>query len=120
MLGTLALLGPLAVSLWVFSVADVLATPRTGARRLSKRRWLALTAMLPVVGSVAWIVGGRPSVRPRRGRVFADYDIRELTDAMSAQDQRALRRRCRARAQEQRRRHAEQQRAAHETHRATD
>jgi len=122
MVGTLALFGPLVVALWVFSLADVLATPPARVRRLSKRHWLALTAVVPFAGSVAWIVAGRPSVpsprppvRPGSGRVFADYDIRELTDAMSAQDRREIRRRCRERAQEQRRRHADRLRAARGT-----
>ena len=118
MVGALALFGPLVVALWVFSFADAVATPRARVRRLSKRRWLVLTSLVPVVGSVAWIVAGRPSVparrssvRPGRGRVFADYDIRELTDALSTQDKKELRRRCRERAQEQRRRYAERQAA---------
>jgi hypothetical protein len=123
MLGSVAVFGPLVVALWVFSVADVLATPRRDVRRLSKRRWLALTTLLPLAGSVAWVVAGRPSKRSRRTSTWpgqtvtiTDSDIRALMTATGPFDTEDFRRRCRERAQEQRRRYAEQ--AARETNRA--
>jgi hypothetical protein len=119
MLGSVALFGPVVVALWVFSVADVLATPRARVRRLPKRRWLVLTSFLPLVGSVAWLLAGRPVSGSRRtsGRrhcaAFTDDDIRALMIAMSPpEDPEDFRRRCGERAQEQRRRYADQQRAA--------
>jgi Phospholipase_D-nuclease N-terminal len=116
MVGTVALLGPLMVTLWVFSVADVVVTPRRDVRRLPRWGWLVLTSALPVVGPVAWLLMGRPSRRSRRVSAravgaFTDYDMRELstTTALSAQEE--FRRHCRDRAQEQRRRYAQQQAA---------
>jgi hypothetical protein len=106
------------VALWVFSVADVLATPRSRVRRLPKRCWLVLTSFLPLLGSVAWILAGRPASGSRRasGRrhraAFTDDDIRALMIAMGPEDPEDFRRRCGERAQEQRRRYADRQRAA--------
>jgi hypothetical protein len=119
MLGTVAVFGPLVVALWVFSVADVLATPRGHARRLSKRRWLVLTSFLPLAGFVAWVVAGRPSTRSRRrstwhGQTITDSDIRELITASAPHETEDFRRRCRERAQEQRSRYAAQQQTARE------
>ena len=118
MLGSVAVFGPLVVALWVFSVGDVVSTPRTRVRRLSKRRWLLLTSLLPIIGSVAWIVAGRPAPGPvrrsgrnRRATVIDDADLRAFMTAMSPVDIEAFRYRCRERAQEQRLRYAEQQRA---------
>jgi hypothetical protein len=119
MLGSVALFGPLVVALWVFSVGDVVATPRAQVRRLSKRRWLLLTTLLPFVGSVAWIVAGRPATSSGRGyrrdrlaTVITDADIREFLTAISPEDPEAFHHRCLERAHEQRRRYAAQQRAA--------
>jgi hypothetical protein len=77
---------------------------------------------VPLVGSVAWIAAGRPATRPGRGyrgdrlaTVITDADISEFMTEISPADadgMQDLRRRCRERAQEQRRRYAEQQRAA--------
>jgi len=122
MLGSVAVLGPLVVALWVFSVGDVLCTPRARVRRLSRRRWLLLTTLVPLIGSVAWVVAGRPAPGRRRGygrdgqaTVIDDADIRAFMTTTSPEDLEAFRRRCRERAQDQRRRYAEQLRAARET-----
>ncbi len=122
MLGSVTLFGPLVVALWVFSAGDVIATPRAQVRGLSKRRWLLLTALVPLVGSVAWIVAGRPAVRTRggygrdgRATVIDDADIALFVTASSPTDTDAtedFRRRCRERAHEQRVRYAAQQREA--------
>lgn len=124
MVTAVAAFGPLVLMLWVFSVGDVLATPSADVRRWSRSRWLVATALLPGVGALAWIVAARPVARTRRGagdrgaaRRFADYDIRELTATMSPEEHDALRQACRQRAHEQRRRYAEQRRAARGTDR---
>lgn len=119
MLGSVAVLGPLVVALWVFSVGDVLAAPRGSEHRRWRRRWLLLTSLVPLVGSVAWIVSGRPAARSGRGygrdrqdTVITDDDIRELLTTIGPEDPDAFRRRCRERVQEQRIRYAAQRRAS--------
>ena len=52
--------GPLIVVLWVFCVVDVILTRPERARNLPKIGWLVLVLLFPLVGSVAWLVAGRP------------------------------------------------------------
>jgi hypothetical protein len=118
MVTAVASVGPLVLMLWAFCIGDVLVTPSADVRRWSKLPWLVVTVALPGVGSVAWIASGRPATPSRRTSGHrgpacgsAAYDIGELTAAMTPDEYDALRRECRGRAQEQRRRYAEQQAA---------
>jgi hypothetical protein len=86
------------------------------ARHLPKWGWLVLVLLFPLVGSVAWLVAGRPSKRAPRPRSherqmpnFPEYDRpgRSAAQDLDADDE--FLRRCRERAEEQRRRHREQQ-----------
>jgi hypothetical protein len=55
--GALALL---AFALWVFCIIDVITTPEDQCRNLPKFVWLLLVIVLVDVGSIAWLVAGRP------------------------------------------------------------
>jgi hypothetical protein len=50
--------------LLAFCVIDLIQTPESEIRNLSKWGWLVLIIILPLVGSIAWLVAGRP-VRQR-------------------------------------------------------
>jgi hypothetical protein len=52
--------GLLLVALWVFCFIDVLLTPDTAVRNLPKLAWVFIVLLLPTVGSIAWLVAGRP------------------------------------------------------------
>ena len=51
----LALLG-----LWIFCILDVISTDDVLCRNLPKFFWLFIVIILPDIGSVAWLVLGRP------------------------------------------------------------
>ena len=48
------------VTLFVYCLFDVIGTDRELVRNLPKLAWLALVVIVPVFGSVAWLVLGRP------------------------------------------------------------
>ena len=80
----------LAFVLWVLCFADAVTTDDDQFRNLSKEGWLVIVLLLPLVGSVLWLVAGRPQKIPR-DRLPADPEEAEFV------------RRCRERAEEQRR-----------------
>jgi hypothetical protein len=111
------LLGPLVLVLWIFCVVDVITTRDGDARHLPKWGWLILVLLFPLVGSVAWLVAGRPRKRTRRTRPYErqaphypEYDRPGRAASPTPESDEKFLRRCRERAEEQRRRHAEQQR----------
>jgi hypothetical protein len=55
------------LALLVFCVIDLIQTPDDEIRNLPKWGWLILIILLPLVGSIAWLVAGRP-VRARAPR----------------------------------------------------
>jgi MFS family permease len=114
------LLGPLVFLLWLFCVLDVI-TRRAEPRHLPRWAWLVLVLFFPLVGSLAWLLAGRPrptgTPRAKRSRTrlerpapqFPEYDRSGRAAAQdSAADEEFLRR-CRERAEEQRRRYRAQQ-----------
>ncbi len=109
------LVGPVVLVLWVFCVIDVILTREEDTRHLGKVPWLLLVLIFPLVGSVAWLVAGRP--RAGRARTheratpgFPEYDRPGRAAAADMESDDEFLRRCRERAEEQRRRHAEQRR----------
>ncbi len=46
--------------LWVYCVVDVIGTRDDRVRHLPKVGWLVLVLLFPLVGSIAWLVAGRP------------------------------------------------------------
>ena len=46
--------------LWIFCIFDVIASEPTLVRNLPKLVWLFIVIIVPAVGSVAWLVLGRP------------------------------------------------------------
>lgn len=48
------------LALVIFCVIDVIQTPEIEIRNLPKWGWLVLILFLPLIGSVAWLVAGRP------------------------------------------------------------
>lgn len=59
--------GLLAFALWVYCILDVIATDDSVVQHLPKVGWLVIVIIVPIVGSVAWLVLGRPrtlSLRP--------------------------------------------------------
>lgn len=53
-------LGLLAIGVWIFCIIDVVTTPADRVRNLPKFAWIAVVVLLVDLGSIAWLVGGRP------------------------------------------------------------
>jgi hypothetical protein len=59
-------LGLLMVGVWIFCIIDVITTPENQCRNLPKVIWLLIVLLLAALGSIVWLVAGRPWV-PREG-----------------------------------------------------
>ena len=111
------LMGMVTFALWVFCLVEVIGTPDALVRNLPKVGWIVLVLLFPLVGSIAWLVAGRPeSAGPRRSAyervqpAFPEYDRPgRAAPADPARDEEFLRQ-VRARAEEQRRRHEQARR----------
>ena len=56
--------GALAIAifaLWVYCILDVIATDEALMRNMPKLFWLIIVIILPTVGSLAWLLLGRPT-----------------------------------------------------------
>lgn len=50
----------LTLAFILYCVLDVTLTPAGDVRNLPKPAWLVVVIFLPVIGSIAWLLGGRP------------------------------------------------------------
>ncbi len=48
------------LALIIFCLIDVIQTPEDEVRNLPKWGWVVLIVIVPLIGSVAWLVAGRP------------------------------------------------------------
>lgn len=105
-------LGVAVFCLWIFCLVDVIVTDESLCRHLPKMVWLLVVLLLPLVGSILWLATGRPRVTTTRGygpsSRFPEYDRPGRHVAASPDDDAEFLRRCRERAEEQRRRAKEQ------------
>lgn len=56
----------LLLALWMYCIFDVIATDEGLARNLPKGFWLLIVIFLPDIGSLAWLLLGRPLFAGRR------------------------------------------------------
>jgi hypothetical protein len=54
------LLALLVLGFWLFCLFDVITTDESLMRNLGKPWWLVIVLFFPVVGSIMWLVAGRP------------------------------------------------------------
>jgi len=108
-------LGPVVLVLWIFCVFDVITSRQDEVRHLPKWGWLVLVLLFPLVGSVVSLVAGCPRRTAGKGRrferqapAFPEYDRPGRAAAVDAAADEEFLRRCRERAEEQRRRHREE------------
>ncbi len=52
--------GLLMLGLWIFCVIDVITAPEAAVRNLPKLAWIVIVVLLFDIGSIAWLVAGRP------------------------------------------------------------
>lgn len=105
----------LVMLLWVFCLIDVITADDGGVRFLPKIVWLLLVVFLPLAGSLAWLFAGRPvgggvwggpggGNRRASNSAFPEYETRPGRQSAQNPDADAeFLRRCRERAEEQRR-----------------
>lgn len=102
--------GLLLVALWLFCIVDVITTPEHRVRNLPKLAWVFIVILLADIGSIAWLVAGRPwdsksgATRPDpRSAAFPEYDRPGRHIAANPDDDEAFLKQVRERAEQQRR-----------------
>ncbi|MCU1592937.1 MAG: hypothetical protein JWO12_329 [Frankiales bacterium] len=102
------------LALWVYCIFDVITTDESRVRNLPKGLWIVLVLILPDIGSILWLIAGRPTGAarslPYRGNtgIPAEYDRPGRAAANNPDDDAAFLTGLRERAEEQRKRAAEQ------------
>ena len=104
----------LAFAVWVFCIIDVITTPESEVRNLPKLAWLLLVIILVDVGSIAWLIAGRPwngqqADLPYKGNRGRQAAPRRRSNATNPDDDEDFLAGLQARAEEQRRRAREAQ-----------
>jgi hypothetical protein len=94
-------LGIVAFGVWIFCIIDVITQPEHEIRNLPKLLWLLIVILLADVGSIAWLIAGRPwnTTRPAQKPRTAPPAAPRAPD-----DDAEFLAQLRARAEEQRRR----------------
>ncbi|HEV2782453.1 MAG TPA: PLD nuclease N-terminal domain-containing protein [Actinophytocola sp.] len=114
-------LGLLVLALWIFCIIDVITSSEWEVRNLPKMGWLLIVLLLPTVGSIVWLVAGRPQTgrgwaSPQRSTPpYPEYDRPGRHVAANPEDDAEFLRRCRERAEQQRRAAREKRRLDEET-----
>ena len=105
--------------LLVYCVLNVITTPEHEVRNLPKLLWLVLVLFVPIIGPISWLVAGRPigptnrpGGLPYKGNTgrFPEYDRPGRAVPQNPEDDEAFLRNLRERAEDQRKRAAEQAR----------
>ena len=59
-----ALLGFATLGLWIFCLLDAINTDASLCRNIEKTWWIVIVLFFPLVGSIIWLVAGRPQRQP--------------------------------------------------------
>ena len=108
------LFGLVSFALWVFCLIDAIGAPAAQIRNLPKAAWIILILLFPFVGSIAWLVAGRPEGAPRRSAHereqpdFPEYDRPGRAAAVDQEKDAEFLRQVRERADAQRKAYEEQ------------
>jgi len=104
----------LLIALDVFCVIDLIQTRDDEVRNLPKIAWLLLILIFPPIGSIAWLAAGRPQPGSRRSSPyersasdFPEYDRPGRAAGLTPESDEEFLRKIRERADEQRRKAAE-------------
>jgi len=58
-----SLVGLLVLGFWLFCLFDVIVTDESLMRNLSKPWWVVIVLIFSVIGSIMWLVAGRPQAQ---------------------------------------------------------
>lgn len=115
--GRLLLVYVLPLLLMIYCLIEAIISRDEDVRHLAKGWWILLILCFPLVGSIAWLAAGRPVTRParrspyeREAPEFPEYDRPGRAAAVDPEADAAFLRQVRERAEEQRRRAAQQKR----------
>ena len=106
-------LGTLVLLFWLFCVFDVITSDESRVRNLPKGLWIVLVIVLFDIGALLWLVAGRPqgagASLPYKGNtgIPPEYDRPGRATANSPDDDTAFLESLKQRAEEQRRKAAE-------------
>jgi Phospholipase_D-nuclease N-terminal len=113
-------MGLVVFALWVFCLIDVITTDELICRNLPKGWWILVVVVLFDVGAVLWLVAGRPwqqrtgtrglPSRAFTGSAYPEYQRPGRFAATSPDEDDEFLKRCRERAEDQRRRFRDEQR----------
>lgn len=104
-----AVVGLLTLVLWLYCLVDVLTCPETHVRNLPKVAWVFIVLLLPTIGSIMWLIAGRPQGAPApfsgpaAASGYGEYDRPGRHIAQRPEDDEEFLRLCRERAEAQRR-----------------
>ena len=106
----------LILALEIFCLIDVITSPSDRVRYMPKPVWGLLVLFFPLVGSIAWLIAGRPLAAPagrspyeRPATAYPEYDRPGRAAGLSPESDEEFLRKVRERAEEQRRAYREQQ-----------
>ena len=109
------LMSVVTFALWVYCLVGVIGTAADRVRNLPKPAWVLLVLLFPLVGSIAWLVAGRPADKARRATAAPmtrpERDRPRRPAAVDPHQDEEFRRRVHERAEEQRRRHEQSRRS---------
>ena len=106
--------GLVVLALWLYCVLDVITTDEARMRNLPKMAWVLIVIFLFEIGAILWLIAGRPQSwqrsMPYKGNtgVPPEYDRPGRATANNPDDDAEFLLRLRERAEEQRRKAAEQ------------
>ena len=95
----------------IFCLVEAISARDDQVRNLPKWAWILLVLFFPFLGSIAWLLAGRPARAPQQSWAppgFPEYDRPGRAMATNPEDDAEFLRKVRERAEEQRRRYAEQ------------
>jgi hypothetical protein len=116
------IVGLAVLALWIYCLYNVVTTDESDCRNLSKLIWLLIVLFLPLIGSIIWLVAGRPQHGVARiartspdplGSKFPEYDRPGRHVAANPDDDEEFLRQVRERAEEQRRRAKQREQDQH-------
>ncbi len=114
------LVGIVTFTLWVYCVVDAIGSRSDRVRNLPKVAWIILILIFPLVGSIAWLVAGRPESDARRSPHeraqpgFPEYDRPGRAAAVDPEQDAEFLRQIRERAEAQRMQYDERKRRERE------